>query len=63
MFWTVPLSIIKIFSLYTQQWHLSYRIADRLYAGLGWNSVLTLLASCQPTCMSYTIDVCTVKNS
>jgi len=30
MFRTVPLSIIKSFSLYTQQWHMSYRFADNL---------------------------------
>jgi len=35
---TVPLSIIRSFSLYT-----------------------ILLASCQQTCMTYTIAVCTVK--
>jgi len=36
------------FPLYTQQWYMSYRFAD----------------SCQQTCMSYTIAVCTVeKNS
>jgi len=28
MFLTVPLSIIRIFSLYTQQWYMSYRFAD-----------------------------------
>jgi len=28
MFRTVPLSIIKSFSLYTQQWYMSYRFAD-----------------------------------
>jgi len=39
MFRTVPLSIIRSFSLYTQ------------------------LASCQETSMTYTIAVCTVKNS
>jgi len=27
------------------------------------SSVLILLASCQQTCMTYTIAVCTVKNS
>jgi len=27
-FRTVPLSIIRSFSLYTKQWHMSYRIAD-----------------------------------
>ena len=35
MFWTVPLSIIRSFSLYTQQWHMSYRFADSLRAGSG----------------------------
>jgi len=30
MFRTVPLSIIRSFSLYTQQWYMSYRFADRL---------------------------------
>jgi len=49
MFRTVPLSFIRSFSLYTQQW----------YTG----SVLILLASCQQTSMTYTIAVCTVKNS
>jgi len=44
MFQTVPLSIIRSFSLYTQ-------------------NVLILLASCQQTCMTYTIAVCTMKNS
>jgi len=30
MFRTVPLSIIRSFSLYTQQWSMSYRFADSL---------------------------------
>ena len=59
---TVPLSIIMSFSLYTQQWYTSYRFADSLRAGSGWE-FLILLASCQQTCMTYTITVCTVKNS
>ena len=37
MFRTVPLSIIRSFSLYTQQWYMSYRFADSLWAGSGWN--------------------------
>jgi len=57
MFRTVPLSIIRSFSLYTQQWYMSYTFADSLRAGSGWN------ISCQQTCMTYTIAVCTVKNS
>jgi len=32
MFRTVPLSIIRSFSLYTQQWYMSYRFADSLTA-------------------------------
>ena len=49
MFRTVPPLIIRSFSLYTQQWYLSYRFAD------------SLLASCQQTCMIYIIAVCIVK--
>ena len=49
MFRTVPLSIIKSFSLYTQQRYMSYKFADSLRAGSGRNcdSVLIFLASCQ----------------
>jgi len=46
---TVPMSIIRRFSLYTQQWYMSYRFAD------------SLRAICQQTCMTYTFAVCTVK--
>jgi len=60
MFRTVSLSIIRSFSLYTQKWYMSYRISDSLRAGSG-RSVLILLASCQQTCMTYIIAVCTVK--
>ena len=62
MFRTVLLSIIRSFSLYTQQWYMSYKFADILRAESGC-SILILLASCQQTCMVYTIAVCTVKNS
>jgi hypothetical protein len=34
MFRTVPLSIVGSFSLYTQQWHMSYKFADSLWAKL-----------------------------
>jgi len=37
IFRTVPLSIIRSFSLYTRQWYMSYRFAD------------SFLASCQQT--------------
>jgi len=61
MFQTVPLSIMRSISLYTQQWYMSYS----MWVGSGWNcsSILILLTSCQQTCMTYTIAVCTVKNS
>jgi len=54
MFRTVPLSIIRSFSLYTQQWYISYRFADRLRAcsqsvSKPGENVLTLLAGCQQT--------------
>ena len=39
MFWTVPLPFVRSFSLYTQQWYMSYRFADSLWAGSGWNAV------------------------
>jgi len=35
MFRAVPLSIIRSFSLYTQQCYMSYRFADSLGAGSG----------------------------
>jgi hypothetical protein len=61
MFRTVPLSIIRSFSLYTQQWYMSYSL--RVGSGRNCSSVLILLASCQQTCMTYAIDLCTLKNS
>jgi len=46
---------------------MSYRFADSLWAASGRISKQLasriLLASCQQTCMTYTIAVCTVKNS
>ena len=51
LFRTVPPSIIRSFSLYTQQWYMSCRFADNLQAGSGWN-ILILLASCQQTYMT-----------
>jgi len=83
-------TVIRCFSLYTQQTYTSYRFADSLRAGSGWNchqmffAVHTAMVyviqvcwqlarrirmepvpswSCSQTCMSYTIAVCTVKNS
>jgi hypothetical protein len=64
MFQTVPLSIIRNFSLYTQQWYMSYRFTDSLRAGSGWycSSILIQLSSCQQNSMTYIIAVCTVKS-
>ena len=83
-------TVTRCFSLYTQQWYTSYKFADTLRAGSGWNchqmffAVHTAMVyviqvcwqlarrirmepvpswSCSQTCMSYTIAVCTVKNS
>jgi len=53
MFRTVPLSIIRSYSLYTRQWYMSYRFADSFRAGPRWNcsSILVLVESCLQTCM------------
>jgi len=37
MFRAIPLSIIRSFSLYAQQWYISYTFADSLRAGSGRN--------------------------
>jgi predicted phosphoadenosine phosphosulfate sulfurtransferase len=42
MFQTVPMSIIRSYSLYTQQWCMSYRSVDNLRAGSGWNILILL---------------------
>ena len=48
-----------VYSLYTQQWYMSYRFVNRFRVGPGWNcsSILVLLESC----MTYTIAECTVN--
>jgi len=33
IFQTVPLSIVRSFSLYTHQWYMTYRLADSLREG------------------------------
>jgi len=58
MFQTVPLSIIRNISLYTQQWYTYRRDQDGTCS-----SILILLASCPQTSMTYTTAVCTVKYS
>ena len=67
MFRTIPLYIIRSFSLYTQQWYMSYRFCWQLASGIliplelvpSWSHSLAV----SKTCMTYTIAVCTVKNS
>jgi hypothetical protein len=58
--WPVTMSIIRSFSLYTQQRYMSYRFADSLWSASG-HSMLILLTTYQQTCMTYTIAVCTLK--
>jgi len=45
MFRTFPLSTIRSFSLYTQQWYMSYSFADSLRAGSG----CSILILCPPS--------------
>ena len=49
-----------VFHCTQRQWYMSYRSCHT--AGSG-HSVLILLTSFQQTCMTYTVAVCTVKNS
>jgi len=41
MFWTVSLSIIRSFSLYTQQRYMSYSFADNLRNSWWWTEELS----------------------
>jgi len=65
MFRTVPMSIIRSFSLYTQQWYMSYGFTDSLRAGSGRSQFRPDPARklSQQSFVTYTIAVCTVKNS
>jgi hypothetical protein len=54
-FFTVHTALVYVIQVC---WQLASRIRMDL-----WTAVLTLLASCQQTCMTYTNAVCTVKNS
>ena len=69
MFRTFPLSIIRSFSLYTQQWYMSYRFCWQLASRIRMEPRTELVPSCScpqavtVTCMTYTVAVCTVKNS
>jgi hypothetical protein len=70
---TVPLSIIRNFSLYTQQWYVSYMFVDSFRAGSGWNILILLLTKSEFTwvadyitrtlCITRTGVVCTGTDS
>ena len=51
-----------VYSLYTQQWYMSYRFVDSFRAGPGWNcsSILTTLADTNRTSVTNTYCVYTV---
>jgi hypothetical protein len=63
MFRTVYMSIIRSFSLYTQQWGRSYRFVGSFRAAGSGYCILILLEICLQTRMTYTTAMCTVKNS
>jgi len=54
MFRIVPLSIIRSFSLYTQQWYMSLTVHTSM--------VYRFADSYQQTCMTYTIALCTMND-
>jgi hypothetical protein len=63
MFRTVPLSIIRSFSLYTQQRYMSYNLltaCDQDQDGTQFHPDPSRKLSAN--CMTYTVAVCTVKN-
>jgi hypothetical protein len=64
MFRALPLSIIRSYSLYTQQCYMSYSFVDSFRAaGSGWicSSILILLECCLQTCTAFTIAERTVS--
>jgi hypothetical protein len=65
MFGTVPLPIIRSFSLYIRHWYMSCRFDNSFHARPGCNcsSILVVRESCHQTCMTYTSAESTVENS
>jgi hypothetical protein len=51
MFRTVPLSIIRGYSLYTQQWYMSYKSVDSFRAGSGCSILILLLLLLLESCL------------
>ena len=62
MFRAVPLSIIGSFHCAHNNGICHTRLLTACEQDQGETSVLILLASCQQTCMTYTIAVYSVKN-
>jgi len=62
---TVPLSIIRSFSACTQQLYMSYRFCWQLskVSAKPVRHKSLLCSAVRKTCMTYTIAVCTLKNS
>ena len=56
LFWKETLHVSDSSSVHHQEFFTVHRIRMEV------SSILILLASCQQTCMPYTIAVCTVKN-
>jgi hypothetical protein len=69
MFRTVPLSIIRSYSLYTQRWYMSYNFVKQLSSRIRMEPAPSSVPSwsCSKavykTCMTYTMAECTVNNS
>ena len=62
MFLTVPLSVARSFSLYTQQWYMSYRFADRLLARKLSANLYDIYNCCVSSEKLLTTDRGTVRN-
>jgi len=61
-FWNKTLHVSDSSSVHHQEF-FTVHTATVCHTGLPTADVLILLASCQQTCMTYTIAVCTVLNS
>jgi hypothetical protein len=60
MFPTVPMSIIRSYSLYTQQWYMSYRFVDNFRAGSrGWVGPKCLLGL-KPAARKLSTNLCDI---
>jgi hypothetical protein len=62
MFRTVTLSIIRSFSLYTQQWYMSYRVADSWFRPDPARKLYDIYHCCVYSEKLLTMDTGTVRN-